>query len=441
MRDKNETSILMIFSDPPTSQAMLHGKLPARGDFIAVCMTATLGATWQPWIDENLSWLKQDLGNDWAHSLMEWPMQEFCLLPDEPNQPSCLIGVICPSVDSVGRFYPLTVFALWPVASAPTAWYSQARAFLNHALEPQNPYETTVQALEALATSAEISSLAWIETEAFRSLWRVPSAQRFLSTEGLPAPRPLTRRMKTALKSNSFDVGSITDKGLKRAHNEDSFLCRTDLGLWAIADGLGGYDAGDIASRLAVEALSTLKPAASLQDLTEHTVNHLQQAHDAIHTYADQNGIESCGTTVVVFLAQMGAFTALWSGDSRLYRWRNGSLEPITKDHSAAQEKIDAGELTPQTARSWPRRNQITQALGVFDDFYVETRTGNYQPNDVFLLCSDGLTEHVEDAEIATALANSPSAQTASDALLQLTLARGASDNITVIVVRCVHGP
>jgi protein phosphatase len=141
------------------------------------------------------------------------------------------------------------------------------------------------------------------------------------------------------------------------------------------------------------------------------------------------------GSTIAMLLAYGSHYACVWSGDSRIYRVRGGKIAQISRDHTAVQELIDNGTLTPDEARAWPERHVITRAIGVYDEPELELQYGVLSPGDVFVLCSDGLTAHVSDDEIRYYVSTRPS-QEACDDLIALTLRRGAVDNVTVLVVR-----
>ena len=232
-----------------------------------------------------------------------------------------------------------------------------------------------------------------------------------------------------------FDSAAATHVGKVRAQNEDNFLTRPEIGLWAVADGMGGHEAGGLASAAAVEALRRLPPPATASDMLQACERGMIEANDVIRGIAAARGFEVIGTTIVILLIADGYFACLWSGDSRVYRVRSGVIAQITRDHSEAQEMIDQGLLSEDDAKSWPRRNVITRAIGVFEKPELDLEHGEVEAGDVFVLCSDGLTAHVEAHEIA-ACAAKVQAQNACDNLVSLTLERGAQDNVTVVVVR-----
>jgi protein phosphatase len=141
------------------------------------------------------------------------------------------------------------------------------------------------------------------------------------------------------------------------------------------------------------------------------------------------------GTTVAVLLVYQEFYACVWSGDSRIYRIRDLAIEQLTVDHSEVQQLVAEGRLTAAEARTWPRRNVVTRAIGVYESPELEIVSGVLEPGDIFVICSDGLTAHVEDREILAVAARNPP-QRACDLLVALTLDRGASDNVTVVAVR-----
>jgi serine/threonine protein phosphatase PrpC len=233
-----------------------------------------------------------------------------------------------------------------------------------------------------------------------------------------------------------FDTGASTHVGRVRQANEDSFIVVPEVGLWAVADGVGGHEAGQMASQTVAGALATVGPAVSAEDQMARFQERLLRANDRIRAYSDERGGGLVGTTVAAFLVYDWQFRVAWAGDSRVYLIRNGAITQISRDHSEVQELLDQGFIKPEEAKSWPRRNVITRAIGIFDDLYLDVREGRVEPGDIFLLCSDGLTGHVSDAEIRDIVGDKRS-QDACDSLINLTLDRGATDNVSIIVVRC----
>jgi serine/threonine protein phosphatase PrpC len=233
---------------------------------------------------------------------------------------------------------------------------------------------------------------------------------------------------------SSIEAGAATHVGKVRQQNEDNYLVATRRGLWAVADGMGGHAAGDVASRTVVEELAAIAIPASASELLASCEQHIVSANSRLKELGDERGA-LIGTTVAVLLIFDGHYAAVWSGDSRIYRVRKHRIEQISVDHTEVQELISEGRLTAEEARAWPRRNVITRAIGVSDDPELEIKGGALEAGDIFVLCSDGLTAHVDDKEILT-LASAHPPQKACDLLVDLTLDRGAVDNVTVVVVR-----
>jgi protein phosphatase len=233
----------------------------------------------------------------------------------------------------------------------------------------------------------------------------------------------------------AYETGAATHPGLVRAQNEDRFFVQPQIGVWAVADGMGGHEAGDVASGAVVDSLQSIGRPASAPDLLARLEDRLLRANSHVREIADQRGGAVMGSTVVVLLIYERFYACLWSGDSRIYRVRGGEIHQLSRDHTELQELLDSGALTQEQAENWPRRNVITRAVGVHDDPEIEIDQGVLEPGDVFVLCSDGLTGHVSDAEILS-LTTAADAQAACDALVKLTLERGATDNVTVVVVR-----
>jgi protein phosphatase len=227
-----------------------------------------------------------------------------------------------------------------------------------------------------------------------------------------------------------------TDVGLKRSRNEDSVLMRPEAGLWAVADGMGGHGGGDIASRLAVEALQSIPIGSTAAARLAAVETAVLAANGEMRDHARSQGRAVMGTTLVALLVYGEHFACLWCGDSRAYLLRDGTLRQLTRDHSETQDLVDRGVLDPQEAKTWPRRSVLTRALGATDAPLLDLVSDRLEPGDALLLCSDGLTNHCEDAEIAAALAGDDP-QAVCDGLIALTLRRGASDNVTAVMLRC----
>jgi len=230
-----------------------------------------------------------------------------------------------------------------------------------------------------------------------------------------------------------FESYGLSHRGCVRELNEDRYLIQPASGLWAVADGMGGHDAGEVASASIVDHLGKIGIATSATDLRARFEDGLHRAHEEIRSIARSRGV-TIGSTVAALLVMDGRFACLWSGDSRVYLVRNGSITQVSRDHTEAQELLDRGLITQDEARTWPRKNVITQAVGVTDEVTMEFQYGDMSTGDVFILCTDGLTAHVDDTEIRAAVV-SEAPRAACEMLVRLALARGGTDNVTVLVV------
>lgn len=185
-------------------------------------------------------------------------------------------------------------------------------------------------------------------------------------------------------------------------------------------------------------ALTTLAPSATAAELLAGFEARIMQVDADLRAMARVRGKAVLGTTLVALMVHGNHFACVWCGDSRCYLLRAGALSQVSRDHSEVQELVDRGLLRPDEARSWPRRNIVTRALGAGDRAELEIVDGPAYTGDRFMLCSDGLTVHAADGEIAARL-NVADPQAAVDGLLDLTLERGASDNVSIIVVDCAE--
>jgi len=231
-----------------------------------------------------------------------------------------------------------------------------------------------------------------------------------------------------------IEFGHLTHPGLHRDLNEDTYYGDARLGLWLVADGMGGHAHGELASALAREAIvREVRQGTSLEQAIRAADQDIQ--------HASRQRIEPrpMGTTVVAATVRDQHFQIAWVGDSRGYLYREGHLTRLSQDHTYIQTLIQQGIINRAQARRHPQRNVVTQALGVTapEQLTVDTLSGQFAPGSQLLLCSDGLTEDVRDAQIAGILANTHwSAQECVDALVAAALDNGGSDNITAILIR-----
>ncbi|MFT6898017.1 MAG: serine/threonine protein phosphatase PrpC [Paraglaciecola sp.] len=230
-----------------------------------------------------------------------------------------------------------------------------------------------------------------------------------------------------------------TDIGTVRKVNEDDFLDAPQAGLWCVADGMGGHEKGDVASRMIVDHLDHLAAQAALPPGTQQVKKSLLQVNKNLFELGmSLPETAVIGSTVVVLLFDQQNAHCIWAGDSRIYRLRQGTFTRLTTDHSQVQEMVDSGILTPEQAEAHPSANVITRAVGASDDLELDQVSCELQSGDIFLLCSDGLNKVMSDDEIADLLRICP-LQSVGETLIQTALDRNARDNVTVVAV-CYQG-
>ena len=225
-----------------------------------------------------------------------------------------------------------------------------------------------------------------------------------------------------------------------RHRNEDACLDRRDIGLWAVADGMGGHEAGDYASTRIVAALQELQPAGDLEAMASACAARLSEVDAELRARAAMLGPAAViASTVVVLLANQDEYACLWAGDSRLYRWYDGELRQLTIDHIRVQELVDAGLLAPEAAGGHPEAHIVTRAIGGGRLEFGHLREP-FETGDWFLICSDGLTNMLSDAAIARELSGAQAPAQAAGRLLDRVLGRGAIDNVTIVIVAAEPG-
>jgi len=229
-----------------------------------------------------------------------------------------------------------------------------------------------------------------------------------------------------------------TNVGTVREVNEDSILLKPEIGLWAVADGMGGYEAGDVASNMIIEALNDSEYKAPFSDIVDTIEDSLIDANNKILEYADiMLDQQTMGSTVVSLIIRGRVGACLWAGDSRLYRYRNGELQQISQDHSQVEELIQQGFLKEEDAENHPDANVITRAIGASEDIYIDINVFSTQIGDTFLLCSDGLHNSVDVNDIINCL-NEQNVEQSVNKLLAKALENNASDNVSLIIARGV---
>lgn len=237
-----------------------------------------------------------------------------------------------------------------------------------------------------------------------------------------------------AVMPGQLQWGAASDPGLVRKNNEDAYRVLEEQRLFAVADGMGGHQGGAVAAALAMEALrpddfDATDPGPSLRRMVEN-------AHRRVLTASmSRPDVRGMGTTLTVAHLGPAVVTVAHVGDSRAYLVRDGQVLRLTRDHSVAEALVSNGQLDPAAARFHPQRHILTQAVGIPGDLEVDVSQHPWQSGDRFLLCTDGLTEVVSDAELGALVAAAPTPQKGADALIEAARAGGAPDNVTVILV------
>ena len=485
------------------------GKLPCRGDFVQRRLSAEFVAAWDEWMQQCLHASRQALGDGWLDVYLTSPIWRFAFSHGVCG-PGAQVGVVMPSVDKVGRYFPISVVAELPDGVAPLSvlancgdWFAATEALLLRELEQEEgdfeffDAETLGLAglLESRLTEAlpAVSSLqvdttqgldgvlvpiASIESagqrgmsllqyaldchEAAAAVWTTNGSERvtpsWMMTRGLPDPqkfvamldgnwtqggwrladawRPLPASDGPDLpevgSDISVDSSGVTDAGAVRTENQDAFLSRPDLGLWMVADGMGGHSGGAHASQMIKDALAGLEPRVDLDAMFESVMDELRQVNSYLFGASQRpvNPVRS-GSTVVILLIRGTRAACIWSGDSRAYLVRNGRMSPITRDHSEQQAWRDMGDAD---AAESAQPNVITRAIGGTDELETDVNFIDVNPGDQFLLCSDGLYRALAEKEIVERLEPADPWAVVSD-LLQRALQAGAEDNVTAILV------
>jgi len=254
--------------------------------------------------------------------------------------------------------------------------------------------------------------------------------------------------------SQILEIASCTDPGMVRSHNEDSIASDAANGLVVLADGMGGYNAGEVASGMATTVVTTevqqllakiqpheidpeTKSALGPRMIREQVIKANTSIYQAAQSQPQYAGM---GTTLVVCLFYDNKILAAHLGDSRLYRMRDGKFSQVTRDHSLLQEQIDSGIITVEQAKHAAHKNLVTKALGIDPSVEPEVREYEAKPGDVYLLCSDGLCDMVDDEDIGMTLsALGGNLKLAAQQLVQMANDNGGKDNVSVILVRVLR--
>ena len=247
--------------------------------------------------------------------------------------------------------------------------------------------------------------------------------------------RPTTQTGDMPRTPFNVSCAGLSDVGTVREVNEDNFILRRRLCLWAVADGMGGHARGDFASETVVDYLSHVRPWAQPRQLMHDVVARLEDANNVLQAAATEAGSSAIGSTVICMLALDTQGIIVWAGDSRAYRVRNEQIEQLSKDHSVVEDLVDAGLLNREDAEDHPHAHVLTRAIGAAELLEFDFETIDLKQGDKYLLCSDGLTRMVTDEEILLVMTYERDSDTMCKRLIDMAVERGASDNVTALIV------
>jgi type VI secretion system protein ImpM len=493
----------------------LYGKLPTHGDFLRRRVADDFVNGWDEWLQRCIAESRASLGEAWLDTYLTSPVWRFALAPAVCGA-AAVAGILVPSVDRVGRYFPLTI--VWPtpahlstleIAVRFRAGFEHAERLLLDTLALEHfefadfdrsvlelatylenaPVEdplrltrvsvASVSSSRARAQRVPLRAASDLETPAlqlygqlldsgggFACWWTDGSSvvePSWLMTRGLPDGSQYSAMLDGAWSAAGWQVvetdhhgedplattappepladalviasGAYSDRGAVRTTNQDAYIDRPDLRLWAVADGMGGLRDGDIASRMVCDSLANTPIAARLDEQIEGVIGQLTQVNAYLRRSATRevNPIHS-GSTVVVLVIRDQQCAAVWAGDSRIYRLRGSSLSQLTTDHSwngSGEANANVGD-----------EQAITRAVGGEDSFSADSVRSDILPGDRFLLCSDGLSRSLDNA-LLTQLLQEREAAACCKELVSQAIARGSTDNVTALVVDCgaTHAP
>jgi type VI secretion system protein ImpM len=481
-----------------------YGKLPTHGDFLRRRVPDSFVEPWDAWLRECLFASRSALGERWLDVYLTSPAWRF-LGARGACGPQAMLGLMAPSVDRVGRYFPLTLVSelpqdanLFTAATAAAPFLDAAERLVIDTLAAElvdfDTFDQLVLALgeelgpvsKPLDVVLDPAAVALFNDGAKASHISIGSAGQLASmfeqllsmrlantyeplmlwwtegsnlvdpscliTKGLPDARAFAAMLDgswtthrwtsipTRIAVDAQDDDTLTDYptplqfrsaaathvGRVRGNNEDGFVERMEIGLWAVADGLGGHRDGETASRMVCDALADFEALATFDETVEAARQRIHEVNEHLVRASGRSPRgERSGSTVVVLLTRGARLAVLWAGDSRAYRWRAGRLEQLSHDHSLSDlSGLDAGEES----------NIITRAVGIEPTLSLDVYHDSVSAEDRFLLCSDGLTRVVQESQIAT-LMQSEDIAASVEQLIKATLDGGAPDNVTVLAV------
>jgi type VI secretion system protein ImpM len=508
----------MDFEVPCAIEVGFYGKLPSHGDFLKRRVLDSFLNPWDEWLQAGIAASRESLGPHWPEVYLTSPVWRFAAAANACGR-EAVGGLIAPSVDRVGRYFPLTVMWRLPedlnpfsYATVASGWLDRIEQLLVDALTAeavdfehfdqqlcdlavdlntviapsrvrldlddtdalirgQNPawqiptgashaLDATLQQLlyRTLQAGYEPLTLWWTEgsaavepscllrrglppPEAFAALltgsWAA-GLWRTVRSLAVPAPVPVVEApaADSAAPSPAYRSAALTDPGPIRKSNQDAFLERAEIGLWVVADGLGGLSDGEVASRMVCDVLAGLVPGETLEATIEDVQLKIEEVNGALYRASVRplDPVES-GSTVVVFLTRGDRAALIWAGDSRVYRLRDGDLQLLTTDHSLDLDGApDATLPAGSAATSEEPIYAITRAVGGEESLALDVRREVVRAADRYLLCSDGLTRALDDRALAGILTE-PDPATCARRLIAAAVDASAADNVTVIVV------
>ena len=240
-----------------------------------------------------------------------------------------------------------------------------------------------------------------------------------------------------AVSNFSWHSSAKSDVGNIRSLNEDSYIERPDIQLWAVADGMGGHHGGEIASQMIIESLNNIGGEYnSLSEFVDSVEDALISTNTSLRQLSqEQYSSRTIGSTVACLLAYNGYIAYIWAGDSRVYRIRNNELIQLTSDHSEVQRLVDEGLLDPSMAESHPSANVVTKAIGGQDDMTLQVGLDEIRTDDIYLVCSDGLYRDIPNAELQSFFGSNDT-DASCESLINTALSRTGADNLTAIVAQ-----
>ena len=483
----------------------LYGKLPSHGDFLRRRTSDAFVDRWDSWLQGCMAASRTALGERWLDVYLTSPAWRFVCASGTCGA-APVLGLMVPSVDRVGRYFPLTLvvelpegISVFAAATDSAPFFDSAERLLIETLAADyvdfEEFDERVISLadELLPLTSQRKvvldpAAASILNGDAQASWQVPIGSTedlapvfgqllshrlsamydplvlwwtegssivepsCLIAKGLPRPdafgalldgswaqhrwRSIAAQVDRTMDAEDtlvddtavigFRSAAATDVGRARDNNQDAFLEQEEIGLWAVADGLGGHRDGQVASRMVCDALAGLVTGSSFDTTIETARERIHEVNEHLLRSSTRAAVtDRSASTVVVLLVRGPRCAILWAGDSRVYRWRTGRLERMTRDHSLVESGAAAGRDDSHI---------VTRAVGVEPGLSLDLCRDRVRPGDRFLLCSDGLTRMVPEDQIEMWMGK-PDIRTAVDGLIQATLDAGAPDNVTVVIV------